>query len=231
MSTRSPRILTALCGILGTAALVVYFSAVLDPLPPDHASAAQVTVFATRYHDAILLDVWLQAIGTLLTVVFVLALVHLAGAATRFAGRMTLLVSGVILAMSLAEGTFELAVIQGTASGHPATAVTGFDLTNVFAHVFLIAPSLFLMLGAALLGTQLLPQVFSYLALALGVAFEILGLAGLFSATAVTMVVFLEMAQESWIVAAAITLVVRAGQPTVAGRGVAQPVVQASPER
>jgi hypothetical protein len=73
--------------------------------------------------------------------------------------------------------------------------------------------------------------VFSYLALALGVAFEILGLTGLFSATAGTMVVFLEMAQELWIVAAATTLVVRVGQSAVAGQGVAQPVVQASPER
>jgi len=58
-----------------------------------------------------------------------------------------------------------------------------------------------------------------YLALALGLAFELLGFAGLFSAAAVILVLVLLIAQELWIVAAAITLVVRTGKaPDTAAR-------------
>jgi hypothetical protein len=66
------------------------------------------------------------------------------------------------------------------------------------------------MLGAALLGTHLLLRGFSYVALALGIAFEILGFAGLFSTTALLLVIFVLMAQNLWNIAAAITLAFRA---------------------
>ena len=216
MSRSVTYILTALCGFLGTAALVVYFSTILVPLPADNATTAQVTAMAIHHQNAILLDIWLQAIGTFLTVIFVLALVHLGAVAERFWGRMTQVVASVVMMISLAEGTFGLAVIQGTMAGHPQTAVAGFDLTNVFIHVFLIAPSLFLVLGLALSRSHLLPSVFSIVALALGIAFEVLGFAGLFNTTAVTMVIFLEIAQEVWILAAATMLLLRLRKPVVA---------------
>lgn len=105
MFTLRSRMLTALCGILGTAALVVYFSAPywLFPLPQSlaHIPASQVVAFGTQYHNAILWDIWFQAIGSLLSVVFALALVHLAGTAQRFAGRLTLLAGGVTLVLAL----------------------------------------------------------------------------------------------------------------------------------
>ncbi len=210
MNTRRYRILVALCGILGVIALGVYY-AVPVPLPPDNATATQVSEFANRYHDTSLLDAWLQATGSLLSVVFFVAIVHMAGAATRMAGMVTLLASAVLLAMGLIEGALAIDTVQATANGHPESALTSFDLTGVFVHVFTIAPApaVFLALGTVLLGARLLPRLFGYLALALGVAFEILGFAGLFSATAVTGVIFLLIGQEIWIVAAAITLVVR----------------------
>jgi hypothetical protein len=219
-------LLAALCGLLGTAALSVYFSAALVPLPPDDASTGQIVAFAVRYRDAILFDAWLQAIGTLLTVVFAVALVQLAGAAHRLAGRLTLLVAGVLMTLSLAEGTFAFAVIQGATSGHPATAVAGFDLTNVFVHVFLIAPSLFLMLGLALRGTHLLPRTFTVTALALGIVFELIGFAGLFNTTAVALVIVVQIVQELWIIAAAIALIARAAR---GNGGPAHPVDHAIP--
>src|SRR5579885_25735 len=117
MSRSVTYILTALCGFLGTAALVVYFSTILVPLPADNATTAQVTAMAIHHQNAILLDIWLQAIGTFLTVIFVLALVHLGAVAERFWGRMTQVVASVVMMISLAEGTFGLAVIQGTMNG------------------------------------------------------------------------------------------------------------------
>lgn len=223
MSTRLTRVLVALCGILGTTALVVYYSAPfwLFPLPPDNATAAQVMAFGAQYHNVILLDTWLQAIGTLLSVVFALALVHLAGAENRFAGRLTLLVGAVILTLGLIEGAFALGALQAGQNGHPEAMLTCLDLNSVFVHVFLIAPSLFLVLGIALLGTRLLPPTFSYLAVALGVLFQILGVVGLFSPTAVLAVIVLLMAQEAWNVAAAIALIVQVNEPV--------PVIRSQP--
>ncbi len=223
MSARRFRILAAVCGIVGVVALGVYYSEVLVPIPPASVTADQLTDLVTRYHNAVLLDAWLQAIGSLLTVVFFLAIAYMAGGVGRFAGWMTILAAAVTLAMSLSEGTFSIAIAEATANGHPATALTSFDLTNVFIHVFLIvpAPALFLSVGALLLGSSVLPRVFGDLALALGVAFEILGLAGLFSTTAVAVAVFLLMGQELWVAAAAITLMLRPDEPVVSGRGAA----------
>ncbi|MGN6759356.1 MAG: hypothetical protein ACTHMJ_23555 [Thermomicrobiales bacterium] len=215
MTTRLPRLLAALCGVLGTAALIAYYAApwTFVPLPANNATAAEVIAFGARYHTVILWDVWFQAIGSLLTIVFVLALVHLAGAAERFAGRFVLLVSAVIMGLSLAEGTFALGAVQAGTNGHPEAAVACFDLTNVFIHIFLLAPSLFLVLGFALLGTRLLPSAFSYLAIALGVVFQVLGVTGLFSTAALLVVIAVLMAQNVWTIAAAIALAVRTEQP------------------
>lgn|GEM_PF-1642067 len=206
---------------LGTAALVVYFSAPywLMRLPPPNATVAQVAEFGARYHDVILWDTWFQAIGSLLSIVFVLALVQLAGSAQRFAGRLTLLASAVVLVLGLMEGMLALGALQAGANGHPQAALGFLDLINAFTHVFLLAPSLFLALGAALWGTRLLPPIFSYLAVALGIAFQILGFAGLFSSAAVLAVSFILMAQNLWTIAAAIALVAGSDERTEARAG------------
>ncbi len=205
------KIPAALCGLLGTAALVAYYAAPFTwmPLPPPNATAAQVGAFGSQYQGQILWDAWLQAAGSLLSVVFALALVHLAGASRRFAGRLTLLAGGVVLTLALMEGAFALSAVQASANGDPEAARTCFDLTNTFVHVFLIAPSLFLVLGAALWGTRLLPAAFIYAALGLGIAFQALGVLGLFNPTALLIVIFILIAQELWNVAAAVTLLVR----------------------
>ncbi|MGH2458884.1 MAG: hypothetical protein ACRDIY_08450 [Chloroflexota bacterium] len=214
------RALVAIVGILGTGALVVYYSAPfwMFPLPPDNATAAQVVTFGARYHDVILLDTWLQAIGALLSVVFALALVHLAGAEDRFAGRLTLLVGGAVLILALVEGAFALGALQAGANGHPEAALTCLDVYRVFVHVFLIAPSLFLVMGIALLDTRLLPPAFSYLAVGLGIVFQVLGVAGLFSSAALLAVIVVLKAQDFWTVAAAVALVVRSGDARPATR-------------
>ena len=211
MWTKLPRLLIALCGILGSVALGIYFS-VPFPLPPANATTAQINQFATQYHDAILFDAWLQAVGSLLTVVFAVALVHLAGASNRLAGKLTLLVATIVLGLGLTDATFTIGAVQASANGHFESAVACYDLTNVFVHVFLIAPSLFLVMGAALLGTPLLPRWFSYLALADGIAFQVLGFIGLFNSIAVSLVILLLIAQVLWTVAAAVILLIDAAK-------------------
>ncbi|MGH2411247.1 MAG: hypothetical protein ACRDGS_12875 [Chloroflexota bacterium] len=202
--------LTALAGVLGTAALGVYYSTVLVPLPADNATAAQVVAFGLHYRIPILIDVALQAGGSALSVIFALALIHLAGAAHRLAGRLVVMTGAVVLGLALAEGTFALGVVQAAANGHPQAALACFDLTNVFIHIFLLAPSLFLLLGLALWKTTILPGLYAPLALILGLAFQTLGLVGLFKTAAVSLVIVILLVQEVWTIAAALALVLRA---------------------
>ncbi len=211
MSTRLARTLIALCGILGVAALLIYYSAPywLMPLPATDAPAAQVIAFGAKYQTAILIDCWFQVAGAFLSVVFALGLVHLAGPSKRLSGKLTLLVSGIIVVLALAEATFGIGSAMAAAVGHTETSLVCFDLTNTFIHVFLIAPSLFLVLGFALLRTTVLPQGFSYTAIGLGLIFQALGVAGLFTPAALPPVIVVLMLQNVWNIAAAITLAVR----------------------
>ncbi len=206
------RWLTALAGVLGTAALGAYYSTVLVPLPADNATAAQVVALGLHYRVPILIDVVLQIGGSALSVIFALALIHLAGTAHHLAGRLAVMTGAVVLGLSLAEGTFALGVVQAATNRHPQAALACFDLTNVFVHVFLLAPSLFLLLGLALWNTTLLPRLFAPLALVLGLAFQTLGLVGLFNTAAVSLVIVVLVLQEVWTVAAALTLALRAGR-------------------
>jgi hypothetical protein len=100
---------------------------------------------------------------------------------------------------------------------------------TVFIHIYPIAPApvIFLALGAVLLGSRLLPRVFGYLALALGIAFEIVGLVSLFIFPVLTLVVL--GFQSLWIVATAIMLILGAGKASNrAASNEREPMVEAS---
>jgi len=211
MLSRKYLLLTACCGILGTLALMIYFTAPfwLMPVPLPTAPVSEVMAFGREYHTVILWDTWLQQFGSLLTVLFFLALVQLAGVAGSFVGRLTLLVSGIIMALSLAEGSFVLGALQAGENGHPESSLTCIDLANVFVHIFLLAPSLFLVSGIALKDTRLLPRMFSRAAIGLGLLFQVLGVAGLFNSTALAAVIFVLVAQNAWTLAAASVLLQR----------------------
>ena len=209
MSQRVYYLMIALSGILGLLFLGLYFgvgAAIgLASLPPG-ASATQVLHVATQYHDVWLLGAWLQATGSLLSVIFFLGLVQLAGAATRLSGMLTLLGSAVLLGVVLIEGVFTIDLAQAAADGHHATAISSFDLMTVFAHIYPIvpAPLIFLALGTILLGSSLLPRIFAYLALALGCLYAVVGLVGLFTSPILTLVPL--GLQSLWILAAALVL-------------------------
>jgi hypothetical protein len=67
-------------------------------------------------------------------------------------------------------------------------------------------------LGAALLGSRLLPRAFGYSAVAAGEVSIILGLAALFSAAAFSLAISLITAESAWVLAAAGALVISPGQ-------------------
>jgi len=213
MSRRPNHRMIALCGILGVVLLGLYFgigaAAGLAQLP-DSASPAAVQSIATRYHDVWLLGAWIQGVGSMLSVIFILGLVHLAGGTTRLAGMLTQLGSATLLAVVLIEGVFTIDLAQAAVDGHPATSVTSFDLMTVFTHVYPIAPAplIFLSLGAVLLSSTLLPRVFGYLSLALGILYAVVGLAGLFTSPLLTLIPL--GLQAFWILAVAIALIFQA---------------------
>jgi hypothetical protein len=176
------------------------------PLPPPNATATQVFEFGLKYHSIILLDTWLQQFGTILSVIFALGLVNLAGTASTLAGKLTLLASAIITCLSLAEGTFALGALQSGDNGHLEAALTCYELTNTFIHIFLLAPSLFLMLGFALRKSIVLPKIFICSAIILGILFQSLGVIALFNNKFILVVIFVLMLQNLWTIAASIVL-------------------------
>ena len=216
MSTRLFRTLTALCGILGVIMLITSFG--INVAPPTNPTVAQLIAFGTQHRNALLIGSWLQTIGSLLCVLFAIAIVHLAGATTRLAGWM-IMFGGIVLEMvSIIEVTFYLSAVNG----NPATtSLISLDLIAAIQHLFPIvaAPAVFLPVGVVILGSRVLPHVFGYTSLALGGVFAIAGLVFLFSPI-LLVVVALSFIQGFWFLTAAISLLVRAGRAsdTVTGQ-------------
>jgi hypothetical protein len=213
MSTRLSYILIALSGILGVILLGAYFgvgfSVGLAQLPPS-ATMAQVVSIGVQYHNLWFLGAWLQATGSLLCVIFFLALVQKTEGTAQLAGILTIVGAAILLAVVLIEGVFTIDLAQAAVNGHQITSLTSFDIMTVFTYIYPIAPAplIFLPLGTILLRSPLLPRVFGYLALALGCAFAVVGLVGLFTTSIITLIVL--SLQSLWILGAAITLWVRA---------------------
>jgi hypothetical protein len=205
MSSSQSYILAALCGILGPVLLVVSF--VINPAPPANYTVSQLREFAIQHHNGIVFGGWLQGIGSLLIVLFAIALVHLAHATDTFAGWVTLMAGGTILMVSLVEVAFYLAAVQATETGDTASALASNNLIKAVQHVFLIAPALLLPLGFVLLGSNILPRWFAYLGLAMGATLQIFGLLGLFNVLQPVIDTLL-IVQSVWFVTAAISLLI-----------------------
>jgi hypothetical protein len=184
-----------------------------------------LTRYAAAQHHAMLTAAWLEGTGTALYVIFVLALVHLAGARAGLAGRVTALAAAVVLTVSLVYDVTLIAFAQSAALGglQTTTALVAYGLFAATEHVFLLVPPLFLPLGLILLRTAVLPRPFAILAVVFGVISPVLGLAGLFTVTAnnngpVGVAINVLVAAEAlWIIAASLTLPLRRPRAALAG--------------
>ena len=209
-------LLASAAGLAGAAALGSSFGLLPSP-PPLTAPTAALTRYAAGHHHAMLAAAWLAGTGTLLQVIFVLALVHLAGARAALAGRIATVACAAVLGVSLVYDVMLISIAQSAALGgrQATTALVAYGLFAAVEHVFLVAPPLLLPLGLILLRAPVLPRVFAWLAVILGAAVPVLGLAGLFTVTANnngpagTAINALVAAQGLWIIAAAITLPLR----------------------
>jgi hypothetical protein len=204
------RNIAGVCGIAGPIALTVYFAApAFTNWPYAGASATHLITYANSHQTLFFAGAWFQATGTLLSIVFFLAIVALAGASTRLPGLVVIVASAALLGLVLVEAALLMEVPLAAANGDSATVVTTFDLSNgVFARVFPLAPAsaAYVGLGAVILGSSVLHRWFGYAAVGLGFAFEIAGLVALFTIVGLILAIVLSVAQELWIITAAVAL-------------------------
>lgn len=224
------RWLAGAAGFTGASALGFSFG-MLPPPPALSAPLTALSRYGAVHHHLMMAAAWLEGAGTALYVIFVLALVYLAGARAGFAGRVTALAAAVVLAVSLIYDVMLIAIAQSAALGgrQTTTALVAYGLFAATEHVFLLAPPLFLPLGLILLRASLLPRPFAILAVIFGAVAPILGLAGLFTVSAnnngpIGAAINVLLATTGlWIIAASVALVLR-GSQAAGGRARAWPL-------
>jgi hypothetical protein len=205
MSTKQFRISNAFCGMLGVVTLISAF--IFAWGPPANATLAQQTVYVIQHHNAIAMGAWLQTIGTLLCVLFAIGIIHLAGATKQFAGWMTIFGGTVLMMVSIVEVTFYFSAVSGAINHNPMLLSISGNLMDAIQHAYsmVAVPIVFLPLGVILLRSHIIPHIFGYLALLLGVTFAVFGVVCLF-VPAQYLVNDLSFIQGLWWLASAITL-------------------------
>lgn len=201
-------ILTAISGILGVIMLITSF--VINAGPPPNPTFQQLAAFGKQHHNAIVFGAWLQAVSAPMIVLFALAVVHIAGAATKFSGWMVFFGGIILVTVSLVEITFYFSAVNGNAA---ASGLISLDLISAVQHLYSIiaAPWLFLSLSIVIIQSKVLPHIFGYTGLALGLTFAIFGVAALFSPLQY-IIDYVSMGQGFWWLLASVALLLRAGK-------------------
>jgi hypothetical protein len=207
LKTKQFVLLTSISGIVGVVMLIVSF--IINPGPPMNATNEQLIAFGNQYYTSILWGAWLQAVGPLLIILFALAIVFEAQAAAKLAGWMTIFGGGILMMVSLTEVTFYIGALY--ADNPASTGLVSLDLIHAVQHLYFIvgAPAVFFPLGAVILGSRVLPRIFGYSALLLGLAFAILGVAFLYNLILPSAVLAFAAVQIVWWLAASIVLIIR----------------------
>jgi hypothetical protein len=206
------RALAGLCGIAGPLIPVASFA--INPLPPPGLSPTALFAWAEPRAGFLLLDGWMHGMGSMLIVIFVLAVVQLSGAARGVMARLVQFVAGTILVISLIEMTFYLTAAQSIAGGAFAPGLITDGLNTAVQHV-LTVPALVLSLAVVVLRTRVLARSFAWSGLAIGVGPQILALAGGYVVTP-PVVDVMAIVQSAWFAAAGVALALSAVKPAAA---------------
>lgn len=208
ISSRSFARLNALAGLAGVVMLTISYNINLTPLQPQPTQAHLAAFVAS--HALILAAAWLQAVGTVLCVVFALALVHLAEMASRFSGWLTFFGGMLLTVTSLVEVAF---FFSATTGSQPTIALISLDLILAAHRLYFIVavPALFLPLGYVITTSRILPRALGGAAIGLALVFASLGIADLFIALPVVDDIARSLELLWWFIAA-VALLVRAGK-------------------
>lgn len=193
-------------GIIGVILLVVSFN--INPGLPEGASYEQLIAFGHQYYASILWGAWLQTIGPFLIILFAFSLVFLSGAVQTLAGWMVFFGACVLMTISLIEITFYIAVLF---KDPPEGSLFGLNIIYAVQHLYFIigAPALFIPLGIVLGNSNILPKLFSWLAIGIGIFFGTLGIVFLFRLILPVWVTAIAGVQAFWWLAASIMILVR----------------------
>jgi hypothetical protein len=207
--TRLFCVLSALSGILGVLMLIISFN--INPGPPPGASLEQLRLFGAEYFSSILWGAWLQTLGPFFIVLFALALVSLAGASHRLSGLMTLFGASLLMTVSILEVSFFIAVLF---KDPPLNSLIGMNTIYAVQHLYFIiaAPGFFIPLGFVILGSTVLPRLFGFLAILLGLAFGVLGILYLMDLVLPLLVTAFAGIQVLWWLSAAVALIIRSNK-------------------
>lgn len=208
MTGRTFRIWLAIVGIIGVIMQIFSFS--INPGPPAGATPADIIVWGHQHAPLVLVGAWTQGVSSLLIVLFVFALVSLAGEMTRPLGWVTLLASAVLVSVSLVECSFYIVAVQSGEQGNMAALTMGLLLIQAIQHAYVIAPATALLvpIGLIVLRSRVLPPALGVFALALGAVIEVLGLIGLFTPLQPVIDSVLGV-QELWFLVCAVVLLFR----------------------
>ena len=218
LTDRATRALAAICGITGVLMLTAHFLIPAN-VPPDSAGLARIASFTRDHREVLLISAWLQVTGAILYVTFILAIVDLAGAGQRFAGRIVALAATILVGLTLLDSAMIIAAVESAAHGHNETLRVSFDLiagpgNDGIGRSFLIAPAILLPLGFVILQTRLLRRSYGWIAIAFGATSQALGLLGLFSKVAFADVNPAVLALENlWLITVAVTLLINRPSP------------------
>src|SRR5579863_6385578 len=204
--TRLFCVLSGLSGIAGVAMLIVSFA--INYGPPLGSSDEVFAKFVHDSYPSILWGAWLQAVGPVFIVLFAFALVQMAGQSGRLAGWMTFFGASVLMMVSLIEIVFYISALYPIPQ---AMTPISFEMIYSVQHLYFIvaAPALFLPLGFVLLQASVLPRIFGFLAVLLGIGFAVVGMTSLQILTLPASITSLGSVQAVWWFAAGCALIVR----------------------
>jgi hypothetical protein len=199
-------------GVVGPLMLLAYFIVPFFAPPlarvlyAAHPRTAVVASVAKRYQELIYFGTWLQAIGALLMIIFLLTLADASRGSHRVELSAVRVGAAVLLGVVLVEGLCSLAWATAAVNGETFSSRASFDLMAPFARIYpLIAvPLIAIGLGILLRDSDVLPRVFARVSLGLGVAFVIGGFVGIMVPAASGVVGALAALQALWILAAAL---------------------------
>ncbi|HXW81881.1 MAG TPA: hypothetical protein VEJ84_20445 [Acidimicrobiales bacterium] len=158
--------------LLGVPILIAGFA--VNPGPPLGDTTGQLVAYGLNHRSALTVGGWLQVTGTVLTVVFALAVVVIARRTASLAGVLVLLGSAILIAIGLSE----LTVYKALATGHASTVRVAADLLPgvQLGYSIVAAPLVFGALGCLVLQARILPAIFGYLAVGFALVFWVCGL-------------------------------------------------------
>lgn len=157
--------------LLGVPLLIAGF--VVNPGPPSGDTTSQLVVYGVEHHTALTVGGWLQVTGTVMAVIFGIAIVTLCRQLATLPGILVVVGSMVLIAISLSE----LTAYSVLAAANPSSVATGAALIPgvQLGYSVVAAPVVFGALGVVVLKVGALPKGFGFTAILLGMAFCVCG--------------------------------------------------------